>query len=308
LCDAIDQPAVNNASLSDIIDFINKLKTLSFRDAATLCCAKVVNIANQCIWNTCLSWKELGVILNDLNTVYKADDLGPLITAILGMLEFYFGYKAAAASGNNFTTSLPIFWAMFGAFAGVVVGSLAGAYAGLQTINVAVKTSFWSGSTSVFRSSYYVGYGGNGIVGSLLGLLEASWVVSYLILATALVAVPYFILAELGNFLNSVLANATDKVSMTYRLLGHGFLMAFGSWMSAWALKLSVERLIGWFDKQNTNPQAANNKVLSNDVALIFDFLNHSIITFMYNALAWVIAGSSWGYVYYQLTDTTLKN
>jgi hypothetical protein len=62
---------VNNASLSDIIDFINKLKTLSFRDAAALCCAKTVDIANQCIWNTCLSWKELTTILTDLNLVYK---------------------------------------------------------------------------------------------------------------------------------------------------------------------------------------------------------------------------------------------
>lgn len=298
---------VQNQTLSSIIDFINKLKTLSFRDASALCCQKVIDVANKCIFNNCISWKEFGTILNDLNTVYKNDDLGPLITAVLGMLEVYFGFKGAAAQGNNFTTSLPIFWAMFGAFAGVVVGSLAGAYAGLQTINVAVKTSFWGGKNSVFRASYYVGYGGNSIVGSLLGFLEASWVVSYLVLATALVAVPYFILAELGNFLNNAFQQASNKVEMTYRLLGHGFLMAFGSWMSAWALKLSTDRLIGWFDKQNTDANSANNKV-TNDVALAFDFVNHSLITFAYNALAWVIAGSSWGYVYYQLTDTTLKN
>ena len=298
---------VKNTQLSGIIDFINKLKTLSFRDAASTCCQKVIDVANKCIFNNCISWKEFGTILNDLNTVYKADDLGPLITAILGMLEVYFGFKGASAQGNNFTTSLPIFWAMFGACAGVVVGSLAGAYAGLNTINVAVKTSFWGGKNSAFRASYYVGYGGNSIVGSLLGLLEATWVVSYLVLSTALVVVPYFILAELGNFLNNVLAKATDKVSMTYRLLGHGFLMAFGSWMSAWALKLSADRLIGWFDKQTTNPNGSNNKV-TNDVALAFDFVNHSLITFAYNALAWTIAGMSWGYVYYQLTDKTLKN
>lgn len=221
------------------------------------------------------------------------------------MLEVYFGFKGNAAAGNNFTSSLPVFWAMFGAFAGVVVGSLAGAYAGLQTINAAVRTQFWAGKNSVFRASYFVGYGGNSIVGSLLGLLEASWVVSYLVLATALVAVPYFILAELGNFLNTVLRNSANKVNMTYRLLGHGFLLAFGSWMSAWSLKLSVERLIGWFDKQDTNANATNSGV-NNDVALAFDFVNHSLITFAYNALAWCIAGATWGFVYYQLTDKTL--
>jgi hypothetical protein len=48
---------VKNAALSDIIDFINKLKTLSFRDAASLCCQKVVNVANNCIFNSCISWK-----------------------------------------------------------------------------------------------------------------------------------------------------------------------------------------------------------------------------------------------------------
>jgi len=255
-----------------------------------------------------LSWKEFGNILNDLNTVYKADDLGPLITAVLGMLEVYFGFKGRAASGNQFTTSLPVFWAMFGAFAGVVVGSLAGAYAGLSTINVAVKTSFWGGAGDAFRASYYVGYGGNSIIGSLLGLLEASWVTSYLVLSTALVAVPYFILAELGNFLNTKLATASDKASTTYRLLGHGFLLAFGSWMSAWALQMSTAKLIGWFDKQNTNPKATNANILSNEIALAFDFTNHSLITFAYNALAWVIAGCTWGYVYFQLTDASLKN
>lgn len=298
---------VQNQTLSSIIDFINKLKTLSFRDAASTCCAKVIDVANKCIFNNCLSWKEVTQILNDLNTVYKNDDLGPLIVAILGMLEVYFGVKGNAANGNNFTTSLPVFWAMFGAFAGVVVGSLAGAYAGLQTINVAVKTSFWSATGNAFTASYYVGYGGNSIVGGFLGLLEASWVVSYLVLATALVAVPYFILAELGNFINTKLKNSQSPVEGTYRLLGHGFLLAFGSWMSAWSLKMSADRLIGWFDKQNTNANGFNKDVNS-DVALAFDFTNHSLITFMYNLLAWFIAGSTWGYVYFQLTDTSLTN
>jgi hypothetical protein len=299
---------INNASLSDIIDFINKLKTLSFRDAATLCCAKVVNIANQCIWGTCLSWKELGNILNDLNTVYKADDLGPLITAVLGMLEFYFGYKGAAASGNNFTSSLSIFWAMFGAFAGVVVGSLAGAYSGLKTINTAVKTDFWTGS-SKYKASYYVGYGGNGAVAGLISWLETTWVVSYLSLSIALVAVPYYILAELGNFVNTTVATLpkADQASATYRLLGHATLMAFGSWMSAWSMNLSTERLLGWFDQQETNPNSVNSAV-TNDVSLLWDFINHSIETLAYAALSWTIAGCTWGYVYYQLTDTTLKN
>lgn len=77
--------------------------------------------------------------MTDLKGVYLADDLGPLIVAVLGMLEVYFGFKGASAQGNNFTSSLPIFWAFFGAYAGVIVGSLAGAYAGLATINEAVK-------------------------------------------------------------------------------------------------------------------------------------------------------------------------
>jgi hypothetical protein len=283
------------------------LKTLSFRDAASQCCAKVVDLANKCIFNNCISWKEFGQILTDLKGVYNNDDLGPLIIAVLGMLEVYFGFKGAAAQGNNFTSSLPVFWAMFGTIAGVVVGSLAGAYSGLATINAAVKTSFWSGSSSVFRASYYVGYGGNGIVGSLLGLMEASWVALYLILSSALVVVPYYILVELGSFLNTNLTKTANPVEQTYRLLGDGFLLAFGSWMSAWALKLSVDKLIKWFDKQNTNPKGVNNKV-DNETALIFDFVNHGTIAVAYHVLAWVIAGSTWNFVYGQLTDESLKN
>jgi hypothetical protein len=104
-----------------------------------------------------------------------------------------------------------------------------------------------------------------------------------------------------------VLTGATDKTAATYRLLGHGALMAFGSWGAAWALQLSIERLLQWFDKQNADPNSINNNV-TNDTAMFYDFFNHSMITLAYNALAWVIAGCSWGYVYYQLTDTTLTN
>lgn len=223
------------------------------------------------------------------------------------MLEVYFGFKGGVVQGNNFASALPIFWAFFGSFAGVIVGSLAGAYAGLATINGAVRTTFWSGKNSVFRASYYVGYGGNGIVGGLLGVMEMIWVALYLVLSSALVIVPYLILKELGPFLNKNLSQSANPIEQTYRLLGNGFLLAFGSWMSAWALKLSVEKLIGWFDKQDTDPNSRNNKV-TNDTALIFDFFNHGAIVVAYHALAWVIAGSTWGFVYGQLTDTSLKN
>jgi hypothetical protein len=195
---------VKNKSLSGLLDFINQLKTLSFRDAASQCCAKVVDIANQCIFNNCISWKEFIKILSDIKGVYKVDDLAPLIVAILGMLEVYFGFKGGQAQGNNFTSTLPIFWAFFGAFAGVIVGSLAGAYAGLATIKGAVRTTFWAGKNSVFRASYYVGYGGNGIVGGLLGVMEMVWVALYLVLSSALVIVPYFILNELKPYLNKI--------------------------------------------------------------------------------------------------------
>ena len=245
--------------------------------------------------------------MSDLKGVYAADDLGPLIVAVLGMLEVYFGFKGASAQGNNFANSLPIFWAFFGTFAGVVVGSLAGAYAGLATINGAVRTQFWAGKNSVFRASYYVGYGGNSVVGSLLGFLEMSWVALYLILSSCLVIVPYYILSELANFLNANLTATANQVEQSYRLLGNGFLLAFGSWMSAWATKLSVEKLVGWFDKQNTDANSANNKV-DNETALALDFLNHGAITVAYMGLAWTIAGSTWAFVYGQLTDQSLNN
>lgn len=127
----------------------------------------------------------------------------------------------------------------------------------------------------------------------------------YLVLSICLVAVPYYILSELGNFLsNNAVAN---QVEQTYRLLGNGFLLAFGSWMSAWATKLSVNHLITWYDRQNTDADGVNSQV-TNDTSLLFDFVNHGAITVAYHALAWVIAASTWGFVYGQLTDTTLNN
>ena len=77
--------------------------------------------------------------------------------------------------------------------------------------------------------------------------------------------------------------------------------------MSAWATKLSVVRLIGWYDKQDTNANGANPDV-SNEVAALFDFINHGAIVLAYETLAWVIAICTWGYVYGQLTDQSLNN
>jgi hypothetical protein len=202
---------------------------------------------------------------------------------------------------------VPIFWSFFGAFAGVVVGSLSGAYLGLQTINATVRTEFWAGKTDVFRASYYVGYGGNGVVAGLLGFIETSWILSYLALASALVSVPYYILSNLREFIGKAFGTSANQIELSYRLLGHGFLLAFASWMSAWASKLSIERLLQWYDKQNTNPAATNTDV-TNDTALIFDFVNHEFMTIAYHVLAWIIASCSWGYIYGQLTDESLKN
>jgi len=223
------------------------------------------------------------------------------------MLEAYMGFKGAAAQNNAFVSQLPVFWAIFGTIAGVVVSTLAGAYSGLATINGAVRTEFWTGKNSVFRSSYYVGYGGNGIVGGFLGALEFSWVALYLTLSTVIVLVPYFILSQLLTYLNTKLSSQANEIVGTYRLLGNAFLLAFGSWMSAWSMKLSVEKIIGWYDKQDTNPAATNSKV-DNEISLIFDFLNHTAITLAYYTLSCVIAGATYGYVYGQLTDQSLTN
>ena len=185
---------------------------------------------------------------------------------------------------------------------------LAAIYAGVATIDAAVKSEYWKNG-SVYKGANFLTYGGNGWLTWTLGFYEVSWVVAYIILGIEIVCFPFVIAREMDiRYANNYAAiqNANDKAQFDWVSLGIDFLVAFASWTSAKALTMSTVRLIGYFDITDTDATSYYNTYFSadssswyNSVALIFDVSNHSIIIAFYYIMAAVIANCAYIFAYY---------
>merc|ERR1719498_461488 len=266
-------------SLTDIIDFITKLKTLNFKDAAALCCNKAVDMAQKCLLGGCLTWMDWLDILNWLKTQYANNELAPVLTEIITMVTVYAGLKGKQGVFQN---TPPLFWSVMGTMISIIVGSLAGAFAGWKTISYAVKGNYW-GNNGYGSTFYTYGSKDNGLIGDFLGMFETSWVVMFLLVAIGLALAPYYLAMELENYMS--------KVSLT------------GD-----AAAEDAYRLVGWFDMYNTDAEGqvtmADKKLsYTNNDAVLADVGNHTLVVLFYFLMSLTIGGPGWAYVYYQYTD-----
>jgi hypothetical protein len=292
----------DTSKLTDLLDFMKQLKDFNFQDAATKCCAKAADLVKKCVLDKCWTWNDYTMILNSLKVAYNDNTLGPLIIALTGAAEMYVGMNGQTEMWAN---SLPTFFDAAGAVVMMIVGSLAGGWVGLQTINATVKTSFWSlnQATNTGYASSYLIYGGRSIIGGLMGLFSVFWIVMWLFLALALVATPYYLTMYLQKNMKENTAATGNALNNSYRHLTNGLIIGVASWGAATALVNSIDRLVNFFDRQPTTLAAAGS---TDETALIVDVVNHSIIITFYYLFAWTIAGSGYAYVYYQLNPEEL--
>lgn len=142
-----------------------------------------------CVWDSCLSWKQAIDIMSGLQKAYENDQLGPMMIALLGSAITYLGTIGGNLKMRFEVTKQPaIVWPEISLAIAMLVGSLAGLYAGLETIKTAVKTSYYDSNRP---GSSYVLYGGNSTIGNLLGLFETIWVAAWLVLAAVIVYMPF---------------------------------------------------------------------------------------------------------------------
>merc|ERR1719498_1742987 len=266
-------------SLTDIIDFITKLKTLNFKDAAALCCNKAVDMAQKCLLGGCLTWMDWLDILNWLKTQYANNELAPVLTEIITMVTVYAGLKGKQGVFQN---TPPLFWSVMGTMISIIVGSLAGAFAGWKTISYAVKGNYW-GNNGYGSTFYTYGSKDNGLIGDFLAM-------------------------ELENYMSKVSLTGDAAAEDAYRHLTNGLLIALSSWASAWTLAEAGDRLVGWFDMYNTDAEGqvtmADKKLsYTNNDAVLADVGNHTLVVLFYFLMSLTIGGSGWAYVYYQYTD-----
>jgi len=291
----------DTSKLSDLLDFMTQFKDFTFEDAATKCCAEAVKAVKKCVLDKCWTWNDYTMILNSLKVAYDGNTLGPLIIALTGAAEMYVGMNGQSEMWAN---SLPTFFDAAGAVVMMIVGSLAGGWVGMKTIETTVKTSFWNLNTVTntgYASSYLI-YGGRSVIGGLMGLFSVFWIVMWLLLALMLVATPYYLTMYLQKEMKKEAAAGGALVD-SYRHLTNGLIIGVASWGAAIALNESADKLINFFDRQPTTMAEAGTQ---DETALIVDVVNHSIIITFYYMFAWTIAGSGYAYVYYQLNPEEL--
>merc|ERR1712046_42291 len=192
-----------------------------------------------------------------------------------------------------------------GGLVGIVAGILGGIYASINTINVAVKTSFASQAAGVGNN--FLSYGGNSWAGDALGLLEASWVVGYIGLAAWIVASPFLIAWEMDKAFRQVAKANQNNKSFDY--LFTGLVSAVGAWGASVALKQSTDKLIGFYDIQRTDvssyfkAQTTKDASWSNWVPVFVDIFHHELTVSFYWLLAATISGGSYTYAYYYIVQ-----
>lgn len=264
-----------------------------------------MDLTKKCLLGGCFTWMDWLDVLTWLKTQYANNELAPVLTEIMTMLTVYLGIKGKQGALKD---APPLFWSFMGTIISIVVGSLAGAYAGYKTITYAVKGNYWA--SGGYGSTFYT-YGSkdNGLIGDFLGIFETSWVVMFLLVAIGLALAPYYLAMELENYMNKVNLSGDALQEDSYRHLTNGLLVALASWASAWTLAEAGDRLVGWFDMYNTDSEGqvtmADKEIsYTNNDAVLADVGNHTLVVLFYFLMSLVIGGSSWAYVYGQYTDS----
>jgi len=227
----------------------------------------------------------------------------PFLVFPAGGALSWLGYSGEAVFANH----LPLFWKSTGSYISIVSGILSATFAGYATVDAAVKSEYWS-SSSAYKGANFLGYAGNGWLSGSLGAFETVWVLLFLGLGIEIVLAPFYIAAEMDKYYTAkfgAAGSASDKAQFDWFALGLQFLVSFGGWTAALALKNSTTTLINYFDIQNTDSASlyatafgSDGSSIDNSIALLIDLLNHSGIVLFYYVLATVIADCAYWFAY----------
>jgi hypothetical protein len=292
--------------LDELFTFIKGIKDLDLYGAAhKQCCSdgsavgdncecpdKVSTKAHNdlCMFDYCMSWTDLTEKLNLVNDTYNKGDLAPVLVASLwgSLLQF------ARPTSDAFDGRLPLFWRNTAEVIMITSGFLAAIHAGHSTVQAAVKSEYYNSSTG-YVGANFLAYGGVSWVGDLLGLFEVSWVIAYLLLAVGIGGLPLEVSLMFNKAYDGALAGV-EAQNQEFHFLLFAFLLSAGGWLSAEALKNSAERLVGFFDIQDSegvkryetafSGTNIDTTTVDNASFLAIDVLHHTLVVGGYYVLA----------------------
>jgi hypothetical protein len=138
---------------------------------------------------------------------------------------------------HEFDNHVETFYMQLAKVGMIVAGSSAAIYSAYPTIDAAVRAET-DDTTNSYVGALYVNYGGEHLVGDLLGLYEMVWVFIYLLVAIDFAYAPIKLAFEFdrawvkGLTIGSVEQEETDMAYLVF-----GAIVAFGSWISAYIMK-----------------------------------------------------------------------
>lgn len=198
------------------------------------------------------------------------------------------------------TDAIPIFYSTTGGLLAIISGVFTAMWVGREATLVAVKSTFNNGPGSTFYT-----YGGNSFMGDLLGFVEATYVVAYILFGAGSAAGSVELALKMNNNFKEIPAD--KQTDTNYEYLTYGLLLAIASYVGGLAITKSNELLLGFFDRQYTNAgdQASSlnqSTNVTNGNAILVDLIHHTLTIIAYYFVAVGISGGAYYYVYKAIT------
>jgi hypothetical protein len=320
-------PGDYNEQLVDIVTMINNLKNAdSWYTSLEDCACMAVTVISQCITGKCLSWNDYVKIQGEAwaaftssYTWFDAADGSQITLGNQDMFDEFSGGLAVMATmfvvwagiqwkNGALASAQPVFWPTIGTVVAVVVGSLSGVYAGTVALHSVYSKSlnqdnYWNPEAMKARLTFEHFYGG--VMYNVVRIFERVVSAEFIGVAILLVAVPYYLTAQLESYIGRQAASADAIAAMGYKLLVNGLVLSLGSWASAYTLTNDTDDILGYYDRLMNEFYAdwdLHKTITTGD--LLYDLIMHTLKAEFVVLMGLAQAGMGWAYVYYQYAET----
>ena len=237
---------------------------------------------------------------------FFAGQLDSVWSILTAATEMYIGYKGKS---DFFSKAVPVLWPSLGALISIVGGGLAGVYSARKAVFSIVDSSYWQNGSGLFNDDSLFDSGYDSL-GAVVGMTEELWLLSYLTISVLMVFTPFYLAEMLANYLDKYSDPDSNVLENNkYGLFTNGFIIAISSWAASYIMNESVDRMVGWFKNYNTDAIEAYRAIYGSEpnfntqTAIIYDVFAHTLMVIIFAAFVLTTAGSSWAYVYFQLSD-----
>lgn len=313
--------------MTELFDFVKQIKDLNlYGKAHGKCCdanadgTAVIQVGedcdcpdipkkaggDMCMWDYCVSWADLATQFSFLDARVENGTMPQSIAISLGGFMAWMGMNKDFHEFDNHVDSFYMQLAKVGM---MVAGSSAAIYSAYPTIDAAVRAE--SDTSSTYVGALFVDYGGEHLVGDLLGLFEMIWVFIYLLVAGDFAWAPIKLAFEFDRaFTRGLALGSIEQEESDYAYLLFGAIVSFGSWIAAYILKESAGKMITFFDLKNTQDieiyKGAFSRTEDPDwekgTAFFVDIFNHGLELTAFVVVAYLISTSSHLFAYVAMT------